>query len=253
MKKTLVTLMALASCAMGADLVAGWDEFTNLSYVNGENTYTLTLNSGSSVNVETGDMWVDGANGVTKLDLTGAGLTFADGFTVHMQVKGIANSGGNTPFGLFSVATAGNSYAALAGVRTDVAGYPATFCYDGSVNKITTTQVSGTTDNTVLASDVFTYVTVTMAEGAFNFYMNGELVATASKTGLMDGEITSLGLGGWAGGSANSILDYTLGSLAVYDGAMSAAEVKGLIIPEPATATLSLLALAGLAARRRRR
>ena len=138
-------------------------------------------------------------------------------------------------------------------VLCSVAGYPATFCYDGSVNKITTTQVDGTTDNTVLASDVFTYVTVTMAEGAFNFYMNGELVATASKTGLMDGEITSLGLGGWAGGSPNSILDYTLGSLAVYDGAMSAAEVKGLIIPEPATATLSLLALAGLAARRRRR
>ena len=253
MKKTLITLFALASCAMGADLVAGWDDFTNLSYVNGENTYTLTLNNGSSVNTETGYMWVDGANGTTKLDLTGAGLTFADGFTVHMQVKGIANAGGNPPHALFSVATASNSTAALAGVKTDAAGYPAIFCYDGSATKITTTQIGEITDNTVLTGDTFTYVTVTMAEGAFNFYMNGELVATASKTGLMSGEITTLGLGGWVGNYSNSLLDYTLGSLAIYDGAMSAAEVKGLIIPEPATATLSLLALAGLAARRRRR
>lgn len=35
--------------------------------------------------------------------------------------------------------------------------------------------------------------------------------------------------------------------------ALTASEVKALTVPEPATATLSLLALAGLAARRRRK
>ena len=38
-----------------------------------------------------------------------------------------------------------------------------------------------------------------------------------------------------------------------YQRALTATEVKGLVIPEPTTATLSLLALAGLAARRRRK
>ena len=252
MKKTLIALMAMAGCAMGANLVAEWDDFTNLSYTTGESTYTLTLNNGSSVNAETGDMWVDGANGTTKLDLTGAGLTFANGFTVHMQVKGITSSGGKTPYGLFSVGTANDNYAALAGLRTEQTGYPVMFAYNGSADKISTSQ-EGTANNTVLAGDVFTSVTVTMVEGSFKFYMNGDLVATATKTELMAGEITTLALGGWVGSSDNSLLDYTLGSLAVYKGAMSATEVKALNIPEPTTATLSLLALAGLAARRRRK
>ncbi len=42
-------------------------------------------------------------------------------------------------------------------------------------------------------------------------------------------------------------------NLLVYNKSLTAAEVKALVVPEPATATLSLLALAGLAMRRRRK
>ena len=47
-----------------------------------------------------------------------------------------------------------------------------------------------------------------------------------------------------------------IGSIAqfqiVHGAALGAADIKAIAIPEPATATLSLLALAGLCARRRR-
>ncbi len=68
-------------------------------------------------------------------------------------------------------------------------------------------------------------------------------------------EISRLTLDGWSGSSNNGKTALDLSSLAIYEGAMSATKVKALYnasIPEPATATLSLLALAGLAARRRK-
>ena len=47
--------------------------------------------------------------------------------------------------------------------------------------------------------------------------------------------------------------DGYIDNLYVWNRALGTTEVKALVVPEPATATLSLLALCGLAARRRRK
>ena len=58
----------------------------------------------------------------------------------------------------------------------------------------------------------------------------------------------------WQGGatlSEGETVDFD--NITFWNKALSDSEVSGLVIPEPTTATLSLLALAGLAARRRRK
>ena len=58
----------------------------------------------------------------------------------------------------------------------------------------------------------------------------------------------------WQGGatlSEGETVDFD--NITFWNKALSDSEVSGLVIPEPTTATLSLLALAGLAARRHRK
>ena len=88
-----------------------------------------------------------------------------------------------------------------------------------------------------------------------DLYVNGTLVnATTSPWGahnfVRDG-LNNVQFGYWGDGTQSGYADFD--NILIYGRAMSANEVKGLVIPEPATATLSLLALAGLAARRRRK
>ncbi len=73
---------------------------------------------------------------------------------------------------------------------------------------------------------------------------------------LNEGVYKNGGYGNDALNGTKANLDGVVDSIAVFDHAMNAGNVKYYMqtsIPEPATATLSLLALAGLAARRRRK
>lgn len=97
-------------------------------------------------------------------------------------------------------------------------------------------------------------------------YINGELQGTIDMS-----QATNWGgeaIGGiqfgqeWGGGNAvdpdgsihNPIASAQLDNILIYDKALTAEQVRNLVlVPEPATATLSLLALAGLLARRRRK
>ncbi len=92
--------------------------------------------------------------------------------------------------------------------------------------------------------------------GTASYYLNGSLVGTNA---LSEGYNGTGGAGAAIGsGTKDKAQDVFSGSIAqfqILNGAKTQAEIlkAANLVPEPTTATLSLLALAGLAARRRRR
>ena len=100
----------------------------------------------------------------------------------------------------------------------------------------------------------FTIVSDATAD-TLTLYVNGVEAAHIDDWGAGSGK--SLALTGFQFGScfsnADKISGAEISNITVWNKALTATEVKGLVIPEPTTATLSLLALAGLAARRRRK
>ncbi len=95
---------------------------------------------------------------------------------------------------------------------------------------------------------VFT-LTWDAASKTATFYVDGESVASfASGSGALEKITFATAAGQNNGGSV------TYDNIALWERTFTADEVKALsVIPEPTTAALSLLALAGLAARRRRK
>ncbi len=84
--------------------------------------------------------------------------------------------------------------------------------------------------------------------GTFTVYIDGEEAGTWDNWNP-DGSLAQVTFGG---GTRNIDGTVVIDNLTIWNKALSGSEVKSLIVPEPTTATLSLLALAGLAARRRR-
>ncbi len=115
---------------------------------------------------------------------------------------------------------------------------------------------TGIYDADKTGSDV-TYATgqtITLVQNGANktltLFIDGEQVAQSSN--WTAASIVGMQFGsGFAGRDA--LNNATIDNLAIWNKALTSKEVKSLIIPEPTTATLSLLALAGLAARRRRK
>ena len=253
MKKTLVALMAMAGFASAADLVAEWNGFTSL--VSGDYSFVI---SGSTTVDANGILNVVGAsNGSAYVNIAAAGLTFDEGFTLNMLVNNVGGYGSNAPFAFVGLRGDTTEFLATAGITSDSKGK---FCLNGGASKITTN--IPTDNNSIEAvkdTSTFSAITLTFTDVNFKMYLNGELVATGTPnsgqmtTNMAAETITKIALGSWAGASGSSTLKEHVASFAIYDGAMTADEVKAMVVPEPATATLSLLALAGLAARRRRK
>lgn len=102
-------------------------------------------------------------------------------------------------------------------------------------------------------------ITLTFSGNTLTAYVDGVANSDTVTFTYDDGVTPSTALTGFQFGAAfgggrvsNSV---TVDNIAVWNRALSAAEVASLplTVPEPTTATLSLLALAGLAARRRRK
>ena len=255
MKKTIIALLALCGCASAAtELVAEWDNFSSLT----NNGYTLTI-TGTATKVEDGILKVTGSNPVSAtIDVSDAGLTFGNGFTLNMTLSNVNPLSGDAPYGFVGLKSGDYVNLALAGVNSS--SYDAKFCYRSSSNNITTSYPEETSGDLSILTSTTTVstLTITFSNSVFNMYLNGGLVATGTpNSDMMNDNISSvidtISFGAWAGGSDNGLLKEYVHSFAIYEGAMTAAEVRALMVPEPTTATLSLLALAGLAARRRRR
>ena len=217
MKKTLITLMALASCAMGAT-ISTTPEYTNNE---GGNYCGVAFTLGS---------------------LDPARATIVDGvelepvvglFSISLTER---NNGSNIPVDrVLYVTDANNVLLGSSSLYTKAEGSDvAVFNFGNSITLNTTDTyyaylntadtVAGWTVGETVAAGQF-YSSALAAVGG-----NSLTAATASSWGLLNAQ-KNLASTGFA----------------------PVMSIETTIIPEPATATLSLLALAGLAARRRRK
>ncbi len=273
MKKTLITLtlLAVSGASASAALLGQWDFENTLDptsagssgTASGQFNYatSLTANTVLGDYVTATDMG-KGAGLLSgsriKLENSAAigtiisSLTPSKSFTLSSYIYFMGVEGDN-----LSIFGTGNND--KAGLSLGIASTSGGYCFD-YLTKAKAHQktglISGLTTNTWL----HVAISYDSATSTATWYLNGASVAT--QTIAIDFEKPETGAGCAIGanglnqtqGQANMILD----KVQVYDVALSQADIvknAGMTkpVPEPATATLSLLALAGLAARRRRK
>lgn len=259
MKKTLIALIASMGCAFGyteitdvtnVTTTTATSSFASNTSVNGTVAITLDVNAFKSLGTAT-------SNTVTNLfNLNG---TWEDGKTGYIGMASNVVTGNSATDGLVSPWKYGGTTGAGSAINLDN-------CFSsidwGSVVNLTLvmTYQEGP-DN---AANVSQTAHMKFATALSFLYDNGEVVTIgAEKNDLyrfsvkgsdnstvvdMCNEFTATGI------TVNA--DY-VDSYTVYSEYLTLAQAKELsaarVIPEPTTATLSLLALAGLAARRRRK
>ena len=249
MKKTLITLLALAGVAAGTDATLVWDMSFNpttsadsVTDANGASysltkTWTATQgNSGSVISPYNSRLVIEDKN--TSV------LTFAQDFS--FVVQGGLNQVGSWDCLMSIGSDNGNNFK----IASSNSGY-LTFLGEGSFSVAT-----GGHDNTTksVTGKMGTYiVTYNATKKDLTLFYNGTEVATADLTGVTNtNKVANFAIGGRAL-SLNNTSDFTFSNIQLYSGVLSSEQIKSLSVPEPTTATLSLLALAGLAVRRRRK
>ncbi len=268
MKKTIISAtiaLGLAVSASAATLQYGLDFNTmgsnglDISTYQGAGAHAITgsgeenygsvtppLNDGGYTHgVQGGTFYITDTSGID-------GLSLADGFSLGIHVQHSTTTWKDA----FSVAIDGTY------IDFRLNGNNQWVSYQGSN--------LGLADGTVLlsqAANTWTHIGLTfqMTEDnttSMSIYADGTLVNTYTLNTTADSVVTAI-QGCAPGRQGTGIL---VDNLAVYDGVLTAEDMAYLTanaapssfaasgnIPEPTTATLSLLALAGLAARRRRK
>lgn len=244
MKKTLITLMALASVAAAEIVRDGqiWS-VTFGTDIDGTKDYLVTNGSGSSY-APSGVWDVEGLTGADYVSTNGdnkrvhiqgdTGLSWSDNFEfeiVFVLPQDYANNS-NWPV-LAELSGSGSSlrfgpYVALGGQ----------FCMDGSLSKDIAQDPVALTGG----SEKHT-ATVTLYEGSLTLKLDGVVAQTGMLNEGASGIINNVTLGGDS--SSSYRLQENVYSISAY----KVTEV----VPEPATAALGLFALVGLTARRRRK
>ena len=249
MKKTIIALMALASIASAASI--GYDEMTDAQKTGVTKSWNspLTLNSSSDewANVSTGTSFTisfDISNiNVSSTDSTIA--SFAGSHNANQWDDGkllVRMSGSGSLTLINSHGTSSNSWSEY---------------FDGSTfGNATVSAYSCDLDLTAAdsLSSITTYTLVSnAADKTFTIYKNGTQIGQWTNWNTDTG-LTGLQLGGRFGGGSKlgDNESVVFDNVTIWNKALTTVEVGSIIIPEPTTATLSLLALAGLAARRRR-
>mgnify|MGYP003297774286 CR=1 FL=1 len=275
MKKTLIALMAMAGVAMGDTYWSFEGTFASA----GDATYNGKLNSTVTlVNTTTTTGDVLGDSSATNLGLAG---NFVDGS--YVSVSGASSltstlTTGSSKKGDFTIMTYANFNEIVtnggekgyfifgsdkdndAGIAVGVLADQDSLCNDTSkIDFLVKGKKHYVWDTTVTVGE-WTHLAFSYASesNTVTLYVNGESKGALT---LEDPFATPNDDGMYIGaGSTNGGQDDFVGQIAHFQiitgTALDADGVKqyaSTIIPEPATATLSLLALAGLAARRRRK
>lgn len=247
MKKTLITLMALAGLAIGAE---SYDYSLTLSTGNatsaGNNYYGFTIALGTSYGAITTTMG-DQLITVMNEDMTQYALN-----TITLTTRNGGN-GGNDPIkiAIYEYATDG-TVGEFVGLSSSSVEFPG----DGKEAEFefeNVTLAANTRYQFLFVAGEATALTLTdvSAEGS-TLFSNYQAVAKnwdLTMTNSNGGQNLTSGWGTYKNNSANS----HEGQYLPYVQLATTVTSKYAYVPEPATATLSLLALAGLAARRRRR
>ncbi|MBE6436325.1 MAG: PEP-CTERM sorting domain-containing protein [Akkermansiaceae bacterium] len=265
MKKTIIALMALAGAA-SAETTVLWDlDFTSTGVViNTADGITTTLANNSTRTDDISNGAITLNNEPLKLNQSAGNLSYSDEFTLVAVVQlGVQPPSGNPNqpntwpaiFGLGESDTWAwkpSYYTATSTFHLDKNGFEN---WDGSVQHVDqTNKASGGityTQPTVAGTygDTITVALQNNGKGTLTLYVDGEVAGYTTITSANEYgsnkliKVFNFGARNDGGNASNIILH-------------DAQFVSGLttqIIPEPTTATLSLLALAGLAARRRRR
>lgn len=171
----------------------------------------------------------------------------ASGFTISFDVNNITKNGH-----LFTLLSNGASNASANWRTTRIVanGNSIYAQFAGDANRITATLTEQWTTVTIVG-------TAEAASFTLHMYLNGENCGSftvANASNYTSEGLTKLQYGYYGTAANSAAADFD--NLLIYSRALSADEVKALVkttVPEPAAATLSLLALVGLAARRRRR
>ena len=274
MKKTLIALIALAGSAMSQDAITlryllefnnNDGSATNTAQSKGEtpistNGYVNWGNPGSlmdgSTNAhpssKTNNWYITSSTGIGNGD---KGVLSTDtGFTITFN--GYAASGENwKDFISFTVGNESYKFELNAGSALNI--------YTATTQDSTAAQISN-----VEKGQWYNYAVSVLGDNytISVFDITGTLVSSAQTFKGATGNLT--GVYDVASFEAHTSGSYFTDNIAIYDGALSTELISQLtkeqvagkgtpqsfaVVPEPTTATLSLLALAGLAARRRRK
>ena len=247
MKKTLIALLAMTGVAMATTPTKVTTSITLDGTQPTDTRLDMAYNETAAVTVNTT------VDSVTIYGTDGYGLNTAN-TSLTLNIQNTLNATNN-----FKLAQTGDSSTVtVATTITDT--------------ELSTLDATGTASRWVVTADIFNniaafvtnnHIALTLngitgyADGGFVFDCNGTYYAAADVT--FSGDYATVNTGATALDLADGTLYTTLKVTA-----NSGASVKGIgyvltkktasdSVPEPTTATLSLLALAGLAARRRRR
>ncbi len=256
MKKTLtIAALALGLCsAASAAVIApslSYTEFTGVdqtvvvgdttySYHSGSYGYAPVFNADGSATFTNDILNIYASSGTADMGCIGG-----TGTTITMTISGLnygtASDAGN--HAIFTT-TSGTTKWGL-GLNSD--------------GKITGTWGDNTypTSGTVPAFDVpedIFILSATINRNNTSIYINGELVGSVSGLCSSNNNAIAYLMVGSEASSRNAGADMTVHNLFIHNTALDADEVAAFVasIPEPATASLSLLGLAALAMRRRR-